>query len=321
MKQIPLPNTNLKPSVICLGTADLGGKIEREDAFTILDTFIEQGGNFLDTANVYANWLPIERSSSEKTLGRWLKARGHRDQIIIGTKGAHPELSTMQISRLSDDDIRHDVNDSLNNLQTDYIDLYWLHRDDPRRPVGDIIELLNEQVKAGKIRYFGCSNWRVDRIAAAQNYAAEQGLQGFVADQMLWNLAVPDFEAMSDKTVVLMDPSLRQHHQQTGLAAIPYTSQANGLFNKWAAGQPIRANSQRVYHLPENQARLQRVKKLAAETGLTITQIVLGYLISQPFTTIPIVGCQTIEQLRDSLSAADTQLTASQLAYLEQGST
>jgi aryl-alcohol dehydrogenase-like predicted oxidoreductase len=319
MNYTQIPATDLRPSTICLGTADMGSKIERNDAFAMLDAFVEQGGNFLDTASVYANWLPIERHSSEKTLGRWLKARNNRHRIIVGTKGAHPDLATMHIPRMSDAEILDDLNNSLKNLQTDYIDLYWLHRDDVRRPVGEIIETLNRQVAAGKIRYFGCSNWRVERIAAAQAYAAQHSLASFVANQMLWNLAVPDFEMISDKTIVMMDETLWHYHRETGLTAIPFSSQANGLFNKWANSQQVRPGPQRIYHSPENQLRFQRIQTLSTQTALSTSQVVLGYLLSQPFTTIPIVGCQTMAQLQDSLSANDIQLTAEQLAYLEQG--
>jgi aryl-alcohol dehydrogenase-like predicted oxidoreductase len=188
-----------------------------------------------------------------------------------------------------------------------------------RRPVGEIIETLNRQVAAGKIRYFGCSNWRVERIAAAQAYAAQHSLASFVANQMLWNLAVPDFEMISDKTIVMMDETLWHYHRETGLTAIPFSSQANGLFNKWANSQQARPGPQRIYHSPENQLRFQRIQTLSTQTALSTSQVVLGYLLSQPFTTIPIVGCQTMAQLQDSLSANDIQLTAEQLAYLEQG--
>ncbi len=312
-------NTNLKPSVICLGSADIGSKIDLTTSFRMLDAFMEQGGNFLDTAAVYANWLPGERNISEKTLGQWLKERGARDQMIVATKGAHPELSSMQVSRMAPADIRHDVDTSLKNLQTEIIDLYWLHRDDPKRPVEVIIDTLNEQVKAGKIRHFGTSNWQTARLKAANDYARDHGGQGFVANQPLWNIGVIDYAAIGDPTLALMDEEMWQYHKETGLAAIPYSAQANGLFNKMAQGRndTIKPNTLRIYHSPQNQQRFQRIQQLMQETGLSVTQIVLGYLISQPFTTIAIVGCQNLEQLQDSLTAGEVQLNAEQVKFLE----
>ena len=319
MKTVNLPNTDLTVSGICLGTGDIGSKIERSRSFRMLDLFLELGGTFIDTASVYANWLPGPESISEKTIGDWLCQSGKRDQVVLATKGAHPDLKTMHVSRMSRAEIVHDLDSSLRNLRTDVIDLYWLHRDDVKRPVGEILETLNDQVRAGKIRYFGCSNWSASRIREAQAYAEAHGLQGFSGDQMMWSLAVINRAAIADTTIVVMDDELRRLHAQGGLAAIPYTSQANGLFQKMAAGvaDQMRPNHQAVYGSPENQARFQRVMALARELSTTVTAIVLGYLQSQPFVTVPIAGCQSPEQLADSAAASDVRLTAEQVAYLE----
>ncbi len=317
MRTTQIPGTELKPSAICLGTGGMGSSIERDSAFAMLDAFLAQGGNFLDTAKVYADWLPIERSSSEKTIGRWMKARRNRSHVIVGTKGAHPDLATMHIPRLSPQEIAADVAASLEHLQTDYIDLYWLHRDDPARPVGEIIEALNAHTQAGRLRYIGCSNWRVERIRAAQEYAAVHRLQGFCGDQMLWSLAVVNPGGLADKTLVAMDAGLHAYHQASGMAAIPYSSQANGLFNKMAAGKLAEMPPQ--YRLAENEKRMARIRRLAADSGLTVTQVSLGYLLAQPFTTIPIVGCRNMEQLTDSLSAGEVALTPEQVRFLETG--
>ncbi len=323
MRTATLPSTDLDVSAICLGTSDIGSKIERRRSFRMLDQFLELGGTFIDTASVYANWLPGPESISEKTIGEWLSSSGKRDRVVLATKGAHPDLRTMHVSRLSRAEIVSDLDSSLRNLRTDVIDLYWLHRDDVRRPVGEILETLNEQVQAGKIRYFGCSNWTAQRIREAQDHAAAHGLQGFAGDQMMWSLAVIDRSAIADTTIVGMDDELRRLHVTSGLAAIPYTSQANGLFQKMAAGVAGRMspNQQAVYASPENQARFERVMALARELSTTVTAIVLGYLQAQPFTTVPIVGCQSPQQLADSAAAGDVLLTPEQAAYLEGAAT
>lgn len=296
----------------------MGSGLNQEESFTLLDTFFEQGGNFLDSAKVYADWLPIERSISEKTIGAWMRSRKNRDKIVVGTKGAHPDLATMHIQRLSPEEITSDMNASLVHLATDFIDLYWLHRDDPKRPAAEIIETLNQQVQAGKIRYFGCSNWRPGRIKAAQVYAKEHLLMGFAGNQMLWSLSKVDMDAVLDKTLADMDAETWQYHRQTGLAAIPYSSQAGGLFNKMANGSlaKLDAGILSMYPTAENEARFLRIRKVSLESGLSITQVVLGYLLSQPFATIPIVGCHTLSQLNDSLTVSDITLTDEQLRYL-----
>ena len=319
MRIIPIPHTDLAPSAICLGSSNFGNGIPKEDAFRLLDAYVDLGGNFIDTAAVYANWLPGETNSSEKTIGRWLARTGKRDGLLIGTKGGHPELATMHISRLSPAEIVDDLETSLGNLQTDRIDLYWLHRDDPSRPVAEIVDTLHGQVKAGKIRTFGCSNWRAGRIAEAQAYAASRGITSFVANQMRWSLAAVDPAGVGDPTTVAMDDETYAFHQQTGLAAVPYTSQAGGYFQKVAEGQPLRPGQQKVYDSPVNRQRAQRVQQLAGETGLSVSQIVLAWLTNQPFPTIPIVGCRTVAQVEESLRAGDVRLSQEQLNWLAEG--
>jgi aryl-alcohol dehydrogenase-like predicted oxidoreductase len=321
MKKVPpytqLPDTDLKLFRICLGTVDIG-TLDDDASFALLDAYIAAGGNFIDTAKVYSDWLPNEGSSSEKAIGRWMQARRNRASIILATKGAHPELDSMHIARMSPAEIQFDVEASLRHLQTDVIDLYWLHRDDTQRPVEEIIDALNQHIQAGKLRFLGCSNWHARRIQAANQYAAQSGQQGFVANQPLWNLAQIDTTAITDQTMVVMDPSLYDYHLQSGLAAIPFTSQANGLFNKLATGQykSLGKMQQNMYAGRGNQSRFERIMTLSEQTSLSITQIVLGYLLSQPFTTIPIIGSHTLDQLHDSLTAADILLEEHELQYL-----
>lgn len=320
MKYQTIPNTDLKPSVICLGTGDVGGTLDQQASFRLLDAYLDLGGTLIDTASVYTDWLPGERSASEKTIGRWLNRSGKRDDLLLATKGGHPRLTSMDVPRLSRQEIVHDLEASLRNLQTELIDLYWLHRDDPARPVGEIVDVLYDQVQAGKVRYAGCSNWRVPRIQAAQEYAASLGFVGFVGNQMMWSLARPDPEALSDPTMVWMDDELEAYHRQSGLAAIPYSAQANGFYQKLARGddQGLKPGLRAKYDHPTNRQRFARIQALAGESGLTVTQIVLGYQLSQPFPAFPIVGCKTVKQLQDSASAAAIRLTPEQIDFLIQ---
>ncbi len=314
--------TDLKPSIICLGTAPFGSTLNENDSLSLLDEFIDLGGNFVDTAHVYANWLPIEKSISEKTIGKWLKERNIRDKIILGTKGAHPELSKMHIPRLSHDEIVKDLDESLQYLRTDYIDLYWLHRDDINRPVEDILETLNEQVKIGKIRYFGCSNWRPSRIKEALEYCAKYNLKSFVANQMMWSFAISNEEVIEDKTLVLMNKDGFKLHSETKLAAIPYSSQARGFFSKaYTYGlDNITGELRNIYFNKENIERFKRLKKLSKELSKSIGQLSLAYLTSQKsFLTIPIIGSHTKEQLIDSMGAGDFVLNQEEMDFLEKG--
>lgn len=319
MRYRNIPHTDLNPSVICLGGDSLGISRDEQTSFAMLDAFSEGGGNFVDTALVYGEWLPGGKGLSEKTIGKWIKARGNRSQIIIGTKGAHPRLDTMNVQRLSREDIVSDLDESLRNLGTGMIDLYWLHRDDPNRPVSEIITTLNEQVQAGKIRYFGCSNWRLDRIIAAQQFAAENGLQPFVANQIMWSLAVPNRESFFDPNMVAMDAPLKAYHRESGLAAVAYTSQARGFFSRLEKSgeeglpDPVR----KLFLNNTNRAIFTRLKEAARETGLSVGEIALAYLVSQPFATFAIAGCSTLPQLAEILRTVDVRLDAALLARLD----
>lgn len=320
MKTVNIPHTDLNPSRLCLGTNRFGTVISQPDAFALLDAFFEMGGNFIDTAHVYADWIPgAPKSASEKTIGAWLKATGHRNRVVLATKGGHPDLSTMHIPRLSKADIVQDIDESLAHLQTGFIDLYWLHRDAPEVPVADLIDTLNEQVRRGKIRYFGCSNWSVERIIAANDYANKNNLQGFVASQPWWSLVHPNRTALSDpENLVVFGPDEQKFHHQTGLAVIPYSAQGKGFFSKLdRLGATGLSQTDRNHFFNEtNAGRWPRVKQLAEEHGVPVSHIVLSYLTSQPFVTIPIVGCRTIEQLQDSIAAVDLVLTANDLSFL-----
>ena len=319
MQTVTLPNTHLAPSVLCLGGVPLGSMLDERRSFALLDAFVAHGGTFLDTARVYADWLPGERNASEKTIGRWLQRRGQRERLVIATKGAHPELAAMHRPRLDRASIVADLDQSLRNLQTDVIDLYWLHRDDPQTPVAAILDTLHDQVRVGKIRAYGCSNWRADRIAAAQVYAHSQGRPGFAADQMLWSLAAVAQETLPDPTMVAMDAALFDLHATGGLPATPYAAQANGYFQRAAQGtlEAMNAASRRLYDTAENRRRSQAVQSLAAETGRSISAVVLGYLLGQPFPVLPIVGCRTVAQVEDSCRAARSPLCAAEIAWIE----
>ncbi|HRW07614.1 MAG TPA: aldo/keto reductase [Caldilineaceae bacterium] len=320
MKLTAIPQTDLTPSAICLGTSNFGAAIPQADAFTLLDAFVDQGGTFLDTAEVYANWRPdLPRSISERTLGTWMAARGNRDRMIIGTKGGHPDLATMHISRLSPAEILYDLRSSLDRLQTDYIDLYWLHRDDPNRPVEEMVETLAAQVQAGTIRAFGCSNWSTDRMRAAWRYATDHAIPGFVANQPLWSLAQPNPAAFGMPGLAGMDEEMYAFHQEVGWAVIPYTSQARGIFSKLAAGgeASLREGERKSYLNEVNRQRLVRVKEIAVQHNATVAQVVLAYLLWQSIPTIPVIGCRTAEQLVESLGALAVELTVEEVIALQ----
>jgi aryl-alcohol dehydrogenase-like predicted oxidoreductase len=314
-----LPDTDLRCSAFCLGAGPIGSTIDKAASFRMLDAFAEAGGNFVDTAHIYADWLPGEKAISEKTIGAWIKERRNRARIVIGTKGAHPLLGNPQQSRLTKDCLQEDLDGSLTALQTDYIDLYWLHRDDQKLPVAEILESLNNFIKAGKIRAFGCSNWREHRLAEAREYGLRNNLKSFVAIQNLWSLAFTDMKWMPDPTLHTMDPSLVHYCKRNNVAAIPYSAQAGGFFTKKAVARQLQYDPKQKgsYEAQLNYDRLGVVLRCAQDLHTTVTAVVLAYLTSQPFCAIPVIGPKTTAQLADCLTGADLQLTPEHIDALE----
>ncbi|MFC4811281.1 aldo/keto reductase [Paenibacillus sp. GCM10023250] len=320
-----IPGTDLNAAVVVMGTAGFGGGMTEAEAFRLFDLYVEQGGNFFDTALVYDDWLNRGRSLTEIRLGKWLKARGNRKRLVLATKGGHPELTSMHIGRLGREDLIADVDRSLSQLGTDVIDLYWLHRDDPAAPVAGIMETLDELVRSGKVRSIGCSNWTVARIREAQAYAEANGLTKFAASQPLWNMAMVNHGSIRDTTLVVMNEADKTYYERAGMAVIPFSSQANGFFGgRYARGREAgRQGSadavERQYFSEGNFDRLERAQRLAAELGTTGSAIALAYLTSQPFPVFPIVGATKPDYVIDCCAAGDITLTPAQIRYLETG--
>jgi aryl-alcohol dehydrogenase-like predicted oxidoreductase len=320
MKYVTLPGTDLRVSSISLGTAVLGSAVDRGSSFALLDAFVQAGGTLIDTARVYADWLGGERSLSEKTIGAWLRAVGLRDQVVIVTKGGHPEMATPLKPRLAPDEIVGDLDASLACLGIEQIDLYYLHRDDPSRPVDAIMETLDAQVRLGKIRHAACSNWQPARVQAAQDYARSHGLHLFVASQIFWSLAVANPGAFP-ADYALMDEAAQAFYERAGLAVVAFTSQAHGFFTRAAAGglESLKPDRRQHFENPTNLGRLERAQVLAQRLGVSVSAIVLAYITSHPFVGIPVIGPRSQEQLHDSLADAELTLTPEQLRYLVDG--
>ena len=304
-------------SAICLGGVALSAPGDRTGTFRLLDRYLESGGNMIDTANVYGKWYPGGQGTSELNIGSWLREHKTRQRVLLSTKGGHPDLTTMAKPRLAKADVARDLDESLKNLGTDFIDLYWLHRDDPQRPAGEMLEYLEDFVKEGKIRAYGCSNWQPERIEQASSYAAQHKLAGFCANQLMWSLAKPNPDALSD--LVAMDDASLALHVKHRLPAFAYMSLANGLFSKMAdpSGGELEGRLRSLYENETNHRRFTRARKLALDLNLSPTAVSVAYLINQKdFTTIPIAGCRTVDQLDDIMAASQVRLDAATLQEL-----
>ena len=318
MKIIQLGSTALRISALCLGTDYYGSRVSREDSFAALDHFVSLGGNFLDTARVYADWLPqAERQSSEKCLGRWLKARQLQDRIVVATKGGHPPLTGGRPT-LAADALAFQADESRRNLGLDTLPLYYLHRDDPALPIAQIMDALFTLQDRGVIRHIACSNWTAERIEAANAHAASCGREGFVAVSNRWCLArcVP---GVGDPTLVHTDDQLLAMHARTQLPLVPFSAMAHGYLSKLAEGKPISDSHRAAYGMPENALLAQRAKALAQQKSVSVAQIALCSLYAQPFPVVPVMSFSSLAQMEEAAAATELTLSAEEIAFLTDG--
>ena len=308
-------------SSLILGTDYFGATVSRDEAFSLLDRFLALGGNAVDTARLYASWIPGCAGASENTIGDWMKARGNRDGIFLITKGGAVDKGSAERARLSPGELRSDLEESLRALKTDAVDLYFLHRDDEEKPVEEIMPTLASFVKEGKVKAIGASNWRARRIMAANAFALREGLVPFQTSEIQWSLARSTPEAHGDESLVCMNEEEYAYYATGAMPVFAFSSQAKGFFIRGAGGG-VDSNNQKAlarFKTPENLLRLERVKALAREKGMTPAEITLGFITSHAFPAAALIGCKRLSQLEESMKAADTRLSPEELSFLTGG--
>ncbi len=291
---------------------------DRQDtSFALLDAVYAHGGRAFDTAHNYG------MGKAERALGAWIANRGVRDEVVILGKGAHPYDGRQ---RVTPEDIASDLADSLERLGVDFIDIYVLHRDDPSKPVGPIVEALNEHHRAGTIGAFGGSNWSAARIAEANDYAAAHNLTPFAVSSPNFSLAV-QVEPPWEGCLSISGPAGeadRAWYREQNMPIFPWSSLAGGFFS----GRFRRDNLDTFetyldklcvtsYGSDDNFKRLERVETLAKRYDATIPQIALAYVVNQPQPIFPLVGCNTGDEFAANVAALDITLSPAELAWLD----
>ena len=296
--------SGLEFSKISLGTAEFGSIISKETSFRLLDKFYELGGNLIDTARIYAMWIKGGENASETTIGEWVKSRKARSLIRIATKGGYHKVGSKYSGGLEKEIITRELEESLRCLQTDYVDIYYLHRDDESKPVSEIMTMLNNLIKEGKVRYLGASNWTAKRIAEANIFAKANGMVGFSFSEIMWSYAELNAEGESDKSLVIMNPDEYEWYKNNDIKVMCFSSQAQGFYTK-ALEKGIDNLPKGLidkYKNPTNIKRLEELKNLAQKTGISPTAIGLAKLVyNKDIDAIPIIGAKTIENLNDSM--------------------
>ncbi|HET7738624.1 MAG TPA: aldo/keto reductase [Tepidiformaceae bacterium] len=306
MQRVPLGSSGIEVSRLCLGAMNFGWTADESASFAVLDAFVEAGGNFIDTANIYSAWAPGNRGGeSEEILGRWIHTRGNRDSLVIATKvrarmwpGANGEgLGRAHITRA--------VEDSLRRLQLYTIDLYQAHSPDAAVPIEETLAVFADLITAGKVRSIGLSNYTAAELTAALDAARTLGVP-VVSLQPHYNLVHrAEFES-----------SLQQACLEAGVAVLPYSPLAAGfLSGKYAKGDPMRARVKK-YATRRGWGALSAVQDVATARGVPPAVVSLAWLMAQPAVTAPIVGANTPAQLGEPLTALDFNLTPEEFATL-----
>jgi aryl-alcohol dehydrogenase-like predicted oxidoreductase len=303
-----VPGVGDRVSRLVLGASAFSPE-RMELARAMLDPFVAAGGTAVDTAYVYGD------GASERALGAWLRERGRRDDVVVIDKGVSygPDGS----DRVYPAAIVEELTESLERLGVETIDLYLLHRDDPSVPVGPIVECLNEQVAAGRVRAFGGSNWTHRRLDEANAYAAAHGLRGFVASSPHLALAVPTEQMARGVVQIGADAEALAWYRERQLPLFAWSSQARGFFSgRFSPDAPDGLRPVRAYDSADNWERLRRAREVAAGHGCTPTQVALAWMLHQPLDVFALIGPHTAPHLEDCLGALEVRLTPTEVAWI-----
>ena len=309
MQYRPLGRTGLKVSPLCLGTVNFSQRTTEEDSFKIIHRALDEGINFVDTANIYG-----KGGRAETVVGKALK--GRRDGVVLATKVRGQIGDGPNDSGLSRRHILSAVEDSLHRLQTDHIDLYQLHSPDPDTPMEETLSALTDLVRSGKVRYIGTSNYAAWQIAHAHGLSALNGWERFVSEQ-------PEYRLIESQ----IDTELLPFAQNHGVSIQPYSPMAGGLLSgRYRTDDPKPAGSRRdvEYWMPSPDridARLGLVEKLtglAADAGTSLSQLARAGVCGRPGVTSPIVGPRTMEHLEDNLAALSVEIPEDVLRTIDE---
>ncbi len=313
MDKRPLGQTGLSTHPLCLGGNVFGWTADRERSFELLDAFVDEGFDLIDTAEVYSAWVPGHAGGeSEAVIGEWLHARGRRDRVHVVTKVGMPMPGTT--GGLSAARIAEAVEGSLKRLRTDYVDLYLSKKDDPDTPLDESLEAFDRLIKAGKVRAVGASNYEAGRLAEANTLAVGRGLARFEVLEPEYSLLSRGFEQ-----------DLAPYCRENGVGVITYWALAGGFLtgkyrSKADAEGKARARNV-VQHLTEkNFAILDAVETVARAHAVSPAQVALAWVMGRPSVTAAIASATSLEQLRELTAAARLTLTPGDLRDLDTAS-
>lgn len=315
MEKRKLGKSELLVSTLMFGGNVFGWTINENESFKILDSFIDAGFNFIDTADTYSRWVPGNKGGeSETIIGNWMKKNGKRKEVLIATKlggdvgKGKKDLSAQYVKEASEA--------SLKRLQTDHIDLYQTHYDDLDTPVEETMTALNELIKEGKVRYIGASNLSAERIKASNEFARKNNLQPYISLQPLYNLY--DRQKFEHEYLKLVT--------EEDLAVLPYYALASGfLSGKYRNENDLQKSARgegigKKYLNERGYTILSAMDKVAAEQKVPLSEIAIAWLLQKPFITSAIVSATNEKQLQELINATNLKLTNEQMKELDDAS-
>jgi aryl-alcohol dehydrogenase-like predicted oxidoreductase len=303
-----LGHTGVEVSVLCLGTMFLGTRNDTPSSHRILDSYLDAGGTFIDTANIYAHWVSGFRGGeSETLLGEWMRERGNRSRLFIASKvgfgypGVERGLTAQQIEA--------ECEKSLRRLQVDTIDLYYAHVDDRITPLEESLAAFDRLVQAGKVRYIGASNYLAWRLEQAKWISQVNGWAAFCCIQQRYTY-LPPRPGKSFAPQVVANDDLLDYCHNTGMTLLAYSVLLGGAYTRPDRSLPDQVVSE------DNQKRLATLSAVAQETGATVNQVILAWMMQSTPPVLPLIAASDEAQLQENLGALNLQLSDDQMARL-----
>lgn len=309
MKTYTIGNSDVHVSALCYGTDLIGSRIDREMSFRLFDVFHERGGTFLDTANFYSSWFEgCSGGESESTIGAWMKERGNRGEMQISSKLGfdYPDSD----GGLTADEIERECEKSLKRLQTDYIDVYYAHRDDFDTPLEETMEAFHRLIEKGKVRTIGASNLYLWRIAEANTLAREHDWTPYQAVEQRYTYLRPRHGADFGPQIFITEDmkNFCKHHEMT---LFGYSVLLQGAFTREDREIPAQ------FAGPDSDERIQALRKVANDVGATENQVVIAWMLHSDPVILPLFGGSRPEHLEENLGALDVTLTGDQMQLLD----
>ncbi len=312
MKTVSLGNSKAQVSLFCLGAMYLGSRTDRTTSFQLLDQYVEAGGSFIDTANIYAHWIPgYAGGESETVLGEWMRERQNRSQLFLATKvgfqypGVERGLRSHQITV--------ECEKSLKRLGVETIDLYYAHVDDRNTPLEETMEAFDQLVRSGKVRLVGVSNYLAWRLEEARWISRQHQWAEFCRVQQRYSYVRPKPGASFDPQLAVND-DLLDYCRARGMTLLAYSALLGGSYVR--SNQPFPEQ----YLGLDTEVRLATLRAVAEEVGATVNQVILAWMAQSEPCVIPLVAASTREQMKDNLDALEIKLSPEQMARLNSAS-